>query len=288
MDIKPILDTVRWIAFASKVEGTRPISLLIITDAESGKSFSLNRFKSVPAFYFYGDLTAYGILKQGGLDLVYNEGKTHFVCPDFIPIISRKQHTVQTIIGLLNELVWDGLDDMSTFAIDKIDKKYWGLKCGLITAITKDIFFNNQYLRSSGFLSRFLILSYTLDEDSRKQIDELIYTRKKVSPSPINLTLPSKKVEVVLPKDKEFKEEFYRIRDYCKTHSPTGLRMTEILKSLLQGIALSKKRKKVVKEDLEELESLSHYFNEECNLYPERDGEVSKWKGGLVVERERV
>jgi len=266
--IEPIYDIVKWTLFASKVEDARLISLMIVVDAESGKSYTLDYFKDITSVRFYTDFTAYGLIKLGGVDAIAS-GVTQIIIPDFNTVISRKESTVRSTVSLLNYLIWDGLHNIETYAIPKIDQKHIGLKCGLIASVTKDVFDRCTYIKSSGFLSRFLMVSYTLNNELKNKIKTVIAENKGfqiIKP----IKLPIQKVKVIFPSNnKEFMKEFWKLEKRLSSYNPTGFRMTGILRVILQGVALSHDKRTVTIKHLEEFVAVSKYCNTNANLYPE-------------------
>jgi len=274
--ILPIYNLTKWIAYSNYVKDVRPISSMIICDAEQGKSFTLGFFKNVTTFKFLSDLTAHGLLALGGLDSVRDKKTSHLICPDFNPVVSRKEHTVSSTIALLNFLIWDGLEEIIHFAIKKLPEGYLGLKCGMIISITKDVYLDCPIIRKSGFMSRFIPLSYSLDTGFKKEIKDAI-KRKKNIVTPEEFKFPKEPVTVIFPNnDKVFIERFDKLETYVSKNAVTGFRTVEILKILCQGVALSHNKKKVNLKHLEEIEELSYYLNADGNLYPKNYSEGFK------------
>lgn len=275
--IQPIYNLTKWILYSTYVKDVkRPLSLIIICEAEHGKSYTLDFFEKVERFKFLSDLTAHGLLAEGGLDSVRDKQTTHLVCPDFNPVVNRKSTTVGSTIALLNFLIWDGLKEIVHFAIKKLPKGYLGLRCGMIISITKDVYFGCPIIRQSGFMSRFIPLSFSLTSDFKNEIKEVV-KHKKDNITSENFVFPNAPVSVHLPfEDKVFNDRFDKLAQYIGKNSVTGIRAVSMLMLLLQGVALSHNKRKVSEKHLEEIEEMSYFLNIDSNQYPKNYSEGFK------------
>lgn len=253
------------------VKGEKAQSLLIISEVENGKTKLLTQFSNNDFVAFPHDATAYGIVRDY-LPL-FQEHKLKFLLfPEFILPLSRNRETVKTFIAFLNGLTEDGIKDLSTY-ISNIHLKE-RVYAGVIAALATDEF--NQRKTSwaySGFLSRFLPITYSYSDKSAEDIFDGIYRGKLKAQ---DFLLNPKETEVVLPVEIAKSLNPYA-RDITTKVSTTlasklspsrkikGYRTQIQLQRMIKGLALANGRTEVTQADFAEFVELLNYVNLDYN-----------------------
>ncbi|MEM4757579.1 MAG: hypothetical protein QW184_00315 [Nanopusillaceae archaeon] len=245
---------IKYSYYANFVDKDNTFSTLIIAPFESGKTFTLMKFKYDKAIVL-SDITYYG-LQQLLNDL--NSGRYRvLVIPELIKIISRKSQFVNNFISLLNVLIEEGVKNVLTYNFRYEFEK--PIKAGLLAAINQNMFMRvYDYLQAIGFISRVIIFSYELSDNTINNIYNILKEGIKVKP----LKLKSRFVNVEMSKKYDdllidLSKKVAKIT-FDKNYS---FRIYRNLKLLLKGIALANKKKAVDENDLAELEKLVPYIN---------------------------
>jgi len=174
-------ELVTYTIYSPFVKGESPVSLLIISDVESGKTKLLEKFKGSPSVLYMSDFTRYGLNKDYFPGIKSGEYRT-IVCPDIVALTYGKgAHATEGVISFLNSVTEEGLTNISTFNISvSFDVP---IKLGFIGAIPSGVFRDQRSSwRKMGFISRTLPISYSVSketvESALKEIPSLI-TRLK-------------------------------------------------------------------------------------------------------------
>jgi hypothetical protein len=253
------------------IRDEKPQSLMIISEIENGKTKLLTQFDKNEFIAFPHDATAFGIVRDY-LPLLQQHKLKFLVFPEFIQPLSRNRDTVKTFVAFLNGLTEDGIKDLSTYAADIHLKER--VYAGVIVALATDEF--NQRKQSwafSGFLSRFLPITYSYSEKSAKDIFEGIYHGKlevndfKIDCKETDVILPAEIAKKLNPFAKDITHNI--ISKTLTTHSPRlnikGYRTQLQLQRMVKGLALVNGRTIVTEEDLSEFIELLKYVNLDYN-----------------------
>ena len=105
------------------------------------------------------DATAHGIITEY-LEPLQRGEVGHIVFPEFIRPLERSKETVASLIAFLGELVEEGIKEIQTYnASLRLPKP---VKAGVIACIAKGSFGPRiKNWNATGFLSRFLVVSYS-------------------------------------------------------------------------------------------------------------------------------
>jgi hypothetical protein len=163
------------VSLTGRIADTRPLSMLLIGRAGSGKTALLERYRIKPPgnrhMLFGTTASSWGLANI--LKSQVPAGVTTIVASEFQTWMYRKGAVWDALLGLLlpatEEGVWDiynGPDKMS----------YHGARIGLIAAMTDDAFNHNRIeLERTGLLSRMLVVKWQRDADdvlaSRKRFN---------------------------------------------------------------------------------------------------------------------
>lgn len=263
--IEDIVKTTLWTAY---VEGEQPQSLFILSQVEGGKSFLTTQFRGNDGIICPHDATAYGIINDYKDELV-NEKIKHFIFPEFVFPLARKKETVSTFIAFINGLIEEGIDTINTYATSfRLDKP---IKAGVIACLAKSEFgWRKSYWIKMGFLSRFLLVSYSYSDRAEKAIFEAIFTGKKdINP----ISLKFQKGAVILPPDiasslNPKAKEIAKAMSIPKVAEIAGFRAQQHLQRMIKALALSRGKNVVDKDDFYKLMELSEYMNLDYKKLP--------------------
>lgn len=173
-----------------------PLSLLIIANAESGKTSAVEQFYPNDGILYANDLTAYGI-QHIWLDKMVSGEIKRILIPDLINPVNRKQDTVDTLISFLNSYIsWEGVSAIATFAMNFTLKE--PVRGSIITTVTPQDFNRMaKNLAAVGFLSRLIFVTYRYSDVAIEAIMNDIAERND-GWSKIKLDFPKQRVDVEL------------------------------------------------------------------------------------------
>jgi hypothetical protein len=241
------------------IKNNKPQSLLIISQVENGKTKLLSQFRNNPFIAFPHDITAYGIIRDYLPKLESGELK-YLMLPEFIQPLSRNQDTVKTLITFLNGLMEDGITELSTFAANIHLKK--PVYAGIIACLAIQEFNSHKSAWvKSGFLSRFLPVTYNYSEKSASDIFDGIYKENfnekefKINCPETDVKIPEMIARALNPCAREIA---LKIDQNIKIK---GYRAQIQLQRMAKGMALANGRTEVTKEDFDKLDGLLKYVN---------------------------
>lgn len=244
---------------------TRAVSLLIIADAEHGKTQTMyaicRKLVKKQRIFFTNNVTAKYIEKELLHDI--KEGKIkHIVIPDLLNSIERARSTRQLFVNFMKSLIDEGIVHVAD-AYGQFQHAE-PVKCGLISAITKANL-NENYgdWRNIGFLSRMIPFSYRYDIAKVMKIFDNVFKDQETR----NNGFPPIKL-----KEKEIADgvEYSKLQAFSMTTARSmqgiGVRMYENLVGLARANAYFSGRQKTNVNDVEEVMRLSKWFNYEYNV----------------------
>ena len=152
------------------VEGDKPLSLLLISDRpEAGKSEIVKRFSGTPNVEFASDVSGFGIRRDFVEKIKHGELK-HIIIPEFLQPLMKGRVSAQSFTTTLQCLMEDGVMGLhsgfmkASFASDTKDARTVGfIGCLPRPLFTKQLRY--EWLRT-GFLSRWLVVTYRYDDDA--------------------------------------------------------------------------------------------------------------------------
>jgi hypothetical protein len=157
IDVEPLKKIIECCLISPYIKNERPISLLIIAKAESGKTSAMKMYRENKGVIYLTDCTAYGITRDILPKIVSGEIKTIMI-PDLITPLSKSTKTRQSFASFLNNLIEEGVAKMTTYAT------VWNKDCNanVITAVTDEELRDARHNWAKiGFLSRFIMFSYS-------------------------------------------------------------------------------------------------------------------------------
>ena len=236
-----------------------PSSLLIASEVGLGKSQLVLQFDENNGVVVINDATAWGLVNTYLPKLLDGKIK-HFIFPEFLFPLSKKQETVRSLVSFLNELMEEGAQEVQTFAMQmQLPRR---VNAGVIACLTKDeLEWRKNYWNSTGFLSRFIPLSYNYSTDIRDQILESVFcgmdskSKYSITPEPKEVVISEKIARKTLPLAQEAIKGLHLAKDMSE------IRMVKHLMKILKASALVDNREEVNMVDFDTLEELSGYMN---------------------------
>lgn len=155
--IEPLKKMIECALISPYIKNEKPISLLIVAKAESGKSSVMKQYRENQGVAYLTDCTAYGITRDILPKIVSGEIKTLMI-PDLITPLSKQTKTRQSFIAFLNNLIEEGVAKIATYST------VWNkdVKANAITAVTDEALRDARHSWAKmGFLSRFIVFSYS-------------------------------------------------------------------------------------------------------------------------------
>jgi len=249
------------------VEKEQPISIILVSDPEAGKTKILSSFSKMTNVAYLTDATAYGIYRDI-LPKIKEEKITTIIIPDLLKPLSRMESTVKNLITFFNALIEEGVVDMSIYykAFESSETEKIALRCGLITAITKDELFDmrHRWLKL-GFMSRVMPVSYAYSKLTQQQIMEFIMHEEHLKDNGSLFKLPKKKHKIKLPYDIAQKMSMYTYQ-LSNVKNVYGFRLQRQFQALLKASALEDNRRKVTEKDLKKIAPMMEYINLEFKI----------------------
>ena len=253
----------------------KSVSGTLISTWETDKTRTLNRFFNVKGILVETDLTYIGIVSHVLPKIENGEIKT-LIIPDMVKTIMKKQATMHNFIGILNNLIEEGVYGITL----RDTRDFHGARANLLTSMTPSLLYQNKLMwNNMGFLSRFLPFTYSYTEQKKNAIQEAIAKGNVLEPKPIDLKLPVFPAQVRLPKKialktiplvkrlTETERAKYTDKDgnECLTKEGYGFRHQHQLQTLLRANALFRGDTKVTVKDYREIERLSRWINYDFN-----------------------
>ena len=266
-DIEQLIATVLMSAY---IKGERPLSLVLCSRVEAGKSRIVMRFASNPGIELIGDMTAWGIAKHLGRKI--QDGKIrHLICPEFSIATSHKHETVAALDAFLCGLIEEGVGKIISAPYKQVEVTApYG--CGVILCISKqDLEKKRTHWFQVGLMSRLIPVSYSYSAATVTKIMHYIKAREYRDEQGIKLEFPVVPQEVDLPSYIANKIEATLVPIVLKVNDPKGellesdklygFRWQRHLQRLAMANTLLAGRDIVTIEDYEQLAHLTEYMN---------------------------
>lgn len=263
VSLDPLKKMVECALISPYIKDEKPISLLIAAVPESGKSTVMKQYNKTRGVLYLTDCTAYGIQQNYLPSIVSGETKTIMIS-DLITPISKATKTRKSFIAFLNNLTEEGVGKIATYA--HVRRSGEDARANVITAITRGCLGDARHgWDKMGFLSRFIVFSYSYSNDSVNSIMSRYSEQGLAEKSKkIKLKLPRRSMKVELPF-----EIADRIDPIAKTvgsdYNLYGFRAKINFRCLLKCLSSRNKRKTVTEADFQEFLELTRFLNFEYN-----------------------
>jgi hypothetical protein len=256
INVEPLKKMVECTLISPYIKNEKPLSLLIVAKAESGKTSVMKSYRQNKGVVYVSDCTAYGLTRDILPKIVSGEVKT-IVIPDLITPLSKSTKTRQSFIAFLNNLIEEGVAKMTTYAT--IWEK--DVKANVITAVTDEVLKDARHdWAKMGFLSRFIVFSYSYSQSTIMEILNR-YSEHGLEMQKSKFKPPSKEVNVELPKEIADKLDPIATR-IGEQFSLYGIRAKINFRCLLKCLAYRNGKKKTVTEaEFKEFLLLADFMN---------------------------
>ena len=269
IQVETIEKIVKYTLASGRLEGEKPLSLIMVANPECGKTSIIRRccLKAGNVFYTT-DATAFGIIRDTNQLQDFKSGKlTHIVIPDLLTCLGRKQATVTTFVSFMNALIEEGVISLSTYATQFRGETE--VKAGLITAIPPGPFKDKRrHWGQIGFISRALPVSFDYQLSTQVAILSYIQQQKYLEEKIEELKIPEKQEKVILPTDMAKQIEPYAVA-LAAAQSPYqklyGFRYQKQLQTFVKAIALMEGKEEVDDWCVQELGRLANFINLQFN-----------------------
>ena len=143
----------------------KPVSLLIVSDRpESGKTEIVKKFIGTTGVDFCNDISAFGI-RRDLYKKISNGEIRHIVIPELLTPLSKKA-TSEALVGTLQTLTEDGTMSVHVGFTKEIESTSQRI-LGVIGCLPRLQYMEHRLeWTTSGFLSRFLVVSYKYDGET--------------------------------------------------------------------------------------------------------------------------
>ena len=238
----------------------RPLSLLLISKIEAGKTELLKRYSQVPGVAWLDDATAYGIARRYKEEIEMGKIK-HLIFPDMLRPLARAKETVQTFINFLNMVTEEGISHIETFAQQNFEIKRGAQgRCGVLAGIAHGEMLDARHKWTRiGFLSRMLPVCWEYGDRTIYKIQDSLANRAYIGDKAEPLELPVNPIPVQLSTELAAKT-IETASKLGKAEDVYGFRKQRQLQVLMMGNALLEGRDYVTEHDFEVMDDLSDYF----------------------------
>ena len=243
--INELISSCLWTGY---IKDITPVSMILIAKPEMGKTEVLKQYKFNKGCIYINDITAWGIVKKVFPRIVRGENVHHIIIPDFLNPLSKQKATSGAFIQFMSSLIEEGILDVKTYGIDAteilsaLNKE---IKCGLITAVTKEKFYQKRKLwKDIGFMSRLVPVTYNYSITTLIQILSSIYKEEYMIEKLLDLNFPDNKIDI--KGNEEYNRKLNQIVIKIATKvGLEGLRLQKSYQGLMKGHALMNKRTEV-------------------------------------------
>ena len=274
--MKGVADLERTISLAlasAYVTGEKPISLMIVSDRpESGKTEVLSRFDETTGVALLSDATAHALWRdfEGQIRLGLLK---HILIPEFLAPISRNTATVGSWISTLQVMIEEGIKSLHTGSMRGAITFDKPMVVGVIACLPQLAYWKNRATwMYSGFLSRFLVVSYKYPADTVDSIFNSIMSREYMAESKITRSFTTQAVEMPLGVAEMCKDLSMAITASARESQKIyGFReLKSIMRMVTANVVLENAqngghRTKAEPRDFDVIQQLSYLYTEQFN-----------------------
>ena len=243
------------------IKDERPVNLLIVAPPSAGKTHTILSYITCKGVVHLSEFTPYGFMRDYYND--FKNGRYRFILISDLGVALGNALTRGTVISFLLDLIEHGVINIS---------KYWKegekfgftpveVKVGMIAASTMGFISDKRkkWLYATGFLDRFLYLSYSYDKELLDVIYERLFEgRPKLTFK--QLPIPDGDVEVRYPPSLG-KRLRPLIEHIANKQGSYGIRLINHSRALLKANALLNGRDEVTEDDVADVWAYLTYMN---------------------------
>lgn len=255
INVEPIKKIIECVLISPYVKDEKPLSLLIVAKAESGKTSIMKLYREVKGVTYITDCTAHGLTRDILPKIVSGEVKTIMI-PDLLTPLAKSTKTRQSFIAFLNNLIEEGVAKITTY-VTIWDKD---VKGNVVTAVTDEAIKDARHdWAKLGFLSRFIIFSYSYDMSTVVSILKR-YSQHGPNIDSAAFQLPEEEFDVELPQEiaDQLDPIAMKIGEQFKLY---GIRAKVNFRCLLKCLAYRNGKKKVTEDEFKEFLELADFMN---------------------------
>ena len=154
--------------YTGLVENVKPLSVLLCSKSENGKTSALEKFRGNEGVVWLEDATKFGIYKSMFLSKEYLRCR-HLIISDLNIPLQRSKDTANTFMSMLMPMTYEGVQRIETFNMSL--KLPVPAVIGVLAGITPAVFHpRKQQWADIGILRRFMPLSYDYNEEVVNQV----------------------------------------------------------------------------------------------------------------------
>lgn len=246
--------------------GERPVSILLISDVEAGKTELLRKFQNMPTCLSLSAFSRYGFLRDH-LSKFKTKEKRTIIVPDLVQLIAGVSPKFQdTVITFLNMFVEEGITSISSGFLPEITLTE-PLRANLVAAVPKMIFTDKRrYAKWSnmGFISRMLPVTYSYDKDTVAEIIKYLIRLSYKSDEAFSIQIPTQDRDMRMREDLGMRLNplAAKVAEKIATY---GFRLQRQLQTLCMARALINGRLEVSDEDVDVILRLATWCNIDFN-----------------------
>ena len=248
------------VLYSGYIKDERPLSILIIAPAESGKTDCVLQFSDNNGVAVVTDATPYGIIRDFFDDIQKGRLK-HLIIPDLTIPLSDNMVRLK-FISFLTALIEEGVLNISKYYRSALPMKdAVKARCGIITCLVPEVMKDRRRKWASiGFLSRALPFTYAYTKDAVQSILGYIQNGEHLFNKKIMIDFPEEAVDVKL--DAKYAVELTpAVKVLAEATSVYGFRYQRQYQTLLKCCALANNRNEVNSSDVEEIRKIIMFLN---------------------------
>lgn len=257
------------------IKDEKPASLMIVSDRpESGKTQLVNKYDGTDGIALLSDATAFALWRDFGKRIERNLIK-HIIIPEFLAPLSRNKSTVNSFIAMLQMMMEEGLREIHTGFLKQAIEFDEPKVVGVITCLPSITYVSNRLSwLVSGFLTRFIVVTYKYSQATIMNIFNSILGREYMNENNLKLKFPNEKMEVIMPREigvlcqelaldvtrkERASEKLYGFREVKNI-----LRLVAS-NVVLDNIEQNENRNQATQKDFAAINKISYLLNEEYN-----------------------
>lgn len=250
--VQEIVHLLKLAVYSSYIESERPVSVILIAPPEHGKTELLKTFAFIDSISIQTDFNTFTFSEFA---MQYPKKKT-IIIPDFLRVVKKKHSVSSNALSIISAVTEEGW--IGKLPLGQIIEK--PIIANFLTALTTDELNDKRHKwTKTGFLSRFLPISFSYSEKTKQQIREYIKDRMYNKEEPANFKIEHQR-QINLPIDIANKIEEISL-DISEKNNILGFRLQRQLQVLTMANAFSNERSLVSMDDYKEIKHLSRFIN---------------------------
>lgn len=239
----------------------RAVSMILIAPPGLGKSELVMQYRNSPGVLLTTETTFFSLMLVHGVAIQQRQVH-HVIMPDLGPLVNKPREGAMRELSQFGALVAEGLmnwrSSRGAFATGNQP-----VRCGMIFCITPYSYREKlSLLADEGFLSRFLVASFSVHEHLKRRVHEQISTGEVNSHIAAHSLQSYQNLQTIRldPKVDRFLSSSGIIDQIRDTSDTAGFRMHHQLRALLKANALRRGSPIVSREDLNDLDRMLPYL----------------------------